>query len=123
MAKHLIILSTGRSDSGKKATLALQIGIGALAVGDEANLYLAMDGACWGFRQCSAGIGIPEDRKVSEYVADFQELGGHIMLCSRCAEGLCGEQCPTERDMLDGVEYAGMATIAELACESTVYTF
>lgn len=50
-------------------------------------------------------------------------LGDKIRVQADCAEGLCGEQCPTERDMLEGVEYAGMATIAELACESTVYTF
>jgi len=123
MSKHLIILSSGRSDGGKKATLAFHIGLGALAVGDEVTLYLAMDGACWAYEQCSAGIHIPEDRPVSEYVADFQELGGTILLCSRCADGLCGDQCPAERDMIPGVEFVGMATIAELAGESTVYTF
>jgi len=123
MAQHLIILSTGRSDNGKKATLALQIGIGALAVGDDVNLYLAMDGACWAFKQCSNGVCVPGDRPVSEYVVEFQELGGNIMLCSRCAEGLCGEQCPKERDLIPGADYAGMATVAELACESVVYTF
>ena len=123
MSKHLIILSTGRSDSGKKATLAIQIGIGALAVGDEVNLYLAMDGACWAFAQCSAGACVPGDEPVAQYVQQYLELGGTILLCSRCAEGLCGDQCPAERDMLEGVEFAGMATIAELADESTVYTF
>lgn len=123
MAKHLIILSTGRSDSGKKATLALHIGLGALAMGEEVYLYLAMDGACWAFEQCSDGVRVPNDEPVSAYMTQFQELGGRVLVCSRCADGLCGEQCPAEKTMIGEVQYAGTASIAELASESTVYTF
>ena len=101
----------------------MELAIGALALGDDVNLYLAMDGACWAFHQCSADITVPGDRPVSEYIGEFLELGGRILLCSRCAEGLCGDECPSDPDMRAGVVYVGTATIAELAGKSIVYTF
>jgi len=123
MASHLIILSTGRRDGGKKATLAFNIGVGALAVGDDVTVYLAMDGVCWAFRQCSQGVSVAGDSPVTEYISQYLELGGKMLLCSRCADGLCEGPCPTDREMLSEIEYAGVATLAELADESTVYTF
>jgi predicted peroxiredoxin len=125
MAAHLIILSQGHADGGEKATLAFGLAMSALACGDEATVYLTMGGVCWAYRPCSVGSCVKEQEPVCEFIEQFLELGGRLLLCSRCVEDGCGrsQTCPTDQDLFPGVEFVGLATITELAPSCAVYTF
>lgn len=123
MARHLVILSSGRRDGGQRAALALGIATSALALGDEVTVFLAQDAVCWASPDCSATVCPPGDRPLSEQVREFLELGGRLLVCSRCVEGLCEQPCPVDRTLFPGIELAGLASIAELAVGAVVYTF
>ena len=124
MKSHLIILSTGREDGGRKAALAFGIGSAALTAGDEATIYLAASAICWAYQPCIEGVATEGELSMIEHVALFRELGGKVLVCSRCVTSQCSAGlCLSDADLVAGVEFGGLTTLVELASDSVVYTF
>ncbi len=46
----VVILTVGKADNGKNATLAFSCALSALAMGHNAAVFLTSDGAVWGYR-------------------------------------------------------------------------
>lgn len=124
MKSHLIILSTGREDGGQKAALAFGIGAAALSAGDAATIYLAASAICWAYQPCIDGVETRGELSMSEQVSLFRELGGKVLVCSRCVTNQCSTGlCLSDSDLVPGVEFGGLTTLVELACDSVVYSF
>lgn len=121
----VVILTVGKSDNGKNATLAFSCGLSALAMGYSASVFLTSDGAVWGYRGSAAGITVQAFPPLTDLIQQFQEDGGRIILCSVCHR-TCSigspEDMPTS-EKLPGTEVGGFATIIELAVDGASITF
>ena len=121
----LIILTEGRADNGRKATLAFSMGLSALAMGLEVSIFLTSDGAVWGYNQSAFGISVPGFSPLNELIDQYIQSDGKIQLCSTC-HMTCGAGDPRTGpnvEKLSCVQIAGMATVIELAIDRTTLTF
>ena len=121
----VVMLTTGKSDNGKNATLAFSCGLSALAMGHQATVFLTSDGAVWGYAHSSEGITVQGFLPLSELVRQFLDDGGSIVLCSVC-QRTCGPGGPHEHpsmETLADVELGGFATILELASQGIIVSF
>ncbi|MEZ6066358.1 MAG: DsrE family protein [Planctomycetaceae bacterium] len=116
--KHVtVILTRGKEDNGKTATLAFSAALAAAAMGQPAAVFLTGDGAVWGYDGSAHGITVQGFPPLAQLIDDYREVGGRILLCS-----VCHRTCSTGRPednptikMLPGTEIAGFATALELA--------
>ena len=84
--KMLIILATGPEDRGNRATLAFAMGVSAIISGVDTTVYLTMGGAFWSRSKSVGKVHIDGFEPLSDYVGQFTEGGGKLMLCSPCNE-------------------------------------
>ena len=123
--KMLIILTEGKADNGRKATLAFAMGLSAVAMGLDVTIFLTSDGAVWGYDLSAYGVSVPGFSPLSELIDHYVETGGKLQLCSTC-QMTCGAGDPRKGpnvEKLACVEIAGMATIVELAIAGSTLTF
>lgn len=123
--KLLVILTEGKADNGRKATIAFSMGLSALAMEMEVCVFLTSDGAVWGYDKSGFGITVPGFLPLEELIAQFGESGGKLSLCSTC-QMTCGAGDPRTgptAQKLPGVEVVGMATVLEFAIGGTTMTF
>jgi len=123
--KMLIILTEGKADNGRKATLAFSMALSSLAMELDVTLFLTSDAAVWGYDQSAYGVSVPGFAPLSDLINQFIETGGKLKLCSTC-HMTCGAGDPRKGpnvETLTCVEVAGMASIIELAIEATTLTF
>lgn len=123
--KLLIILTEGRADNGRKATLAFSMGLSAVAMNVDVTMFLTSDAAIWGYKGSAKGVSVPGFLPMEELVEQYIDTGGRIALCSTC-HLTCGPGEPlSEPDIekLPCIEVAGMATIIEIALGGTTMTF
>ncbi|MCA9058659.1 MAG: DsrE family protein [Planctomycetaceae bacterium] len=118
----IIILTEGKSDNGRHAVLAFSCGLSALAMGQQAAVYLTSDGAVWGYTGSSEGITVPGFPPLQQLMDDYLATGGRLLLCSVCERtcGAGGPQTGTGLKHLPQVELAGFATMLELATNNGV---
>ncbi len=121
----VVMLTVGKSDNGKNATLAFSCALSSLAMGHKTTVFLTSDGAIWGFEGSTKGIRCQGFPPLSELVEQYQAGGGRIILCS-----VCHRTCsPGDPDVdpvykqLQGTEIGGFATIIELARGGTTICF
>lgn len=126
IAKNVVlILTKGKSDNGKNATLAFSCAISALAMGNEAAVFLTSDGAVWGYSGSADGITVQGFPPLPELIDQYLEQGGRLILCSVCHR-TCSSgspDIPPSVQKLPQTEIGGFATILELAMDGTVITF
>ncbi|MEZ6044122.1 MAG: DsrE family protein [Planctomycetaceae bacterium] len=124
--KHVVVMLTvGKADNGKRATLAFSCALSALAMGNKASVFLTSDGAVWGYQGSGNGISVQGFPPLDELITQYHESGGRILLCSVCHK-TCGFGGPGELstiDMLPQIEIGGFVTMLELATEGIVITF
>ena len=121
----LIILTEGKADNGRKATLGFSMGLSALALGLDVCIFLTSDGAVWGYDKSAYGITVPGFLPLEELIQQYTEIDGKILLCSTC-QMTCGAGDPRSGpnvEKLACVEIAGMATVIEFAIGHTTITF
>ncbi|MFV0442899.1 MAG: DsrE family protein [Planctomycetaceae bacterium] len=124
--KHAtIVLTVGKSDNGKTATLAFAAGLAAAAMGQPTAVFLTGDGAVWGYEGSAAGISVQGFPPLEQLIQNFRDAGGRLLLCS-----VCHRTCSTGRpeanptiEMLPGTEIAGFATVLDLAGQGVCLTF
>ena len=121
----VVILTTGKSDNGKNATLAFSCALSAIAMGHDASVFLTSDGAVWGYEGSAKGIAVQGFSPLNDLIEQYVENGGRIILCSVCHK-TCSSgdpDNPPKVKKLDKTEIGGFATILELARQGVVVSF
>jgi predicted peroxiredoxin len=112
-----VILTVGKSDNGKNATLAFSAALAAAAMGHPTAVFMTGDGAVWGYKGSASGIVVQGFMPLESLIEEYQAAGGRLLLSSVCHLTCSSggpKQLPTA-PMLDGTEIAGFATAIELA--------
>ncbi|MCA9184001.1 MAG: DsrE family protein [Pirellulaceae bacterium] len=121
----VVILTVGKSDNGRNATMAFSCGLSALAMGHDAIVFLTSDGAIWGYRGSARGITVQGFPPLADLISQFQDDGGRVILCSVCHR-TCSTGSPDDEptvERLPKTEIGGFATILELAMNGMSVTF
>ncbi len=114
-----IILTVGKSDNGKNATLAFAMGLSAAAMDQDTCIFLTGEGAVWGFEGSAIGIVVQGFSPLEELIGEYVAAGGRLLLCSVCHR-TCGTGHPPDDPLIprrEGTEVAGFTTLLELASQ------
>ncbi|MCC9601261.1 DsrE family protein [Stieleria sp. JC731] len=121
----VIVLTSGKSDNGKNATMAFSCGLASIAIGRPTTVFLTSDGAVWGYQGSSSGIAVQGFPPLSELIEQYVDAGGEIMLCSvchtTCSVGPPGGKLEIEK--LPGIEIGGFTAVLDLAIGGTTMSF
>jgi predicted peroxiredoxin len=124
----LIVVTTGtEEDGGRRAALAVGVGLAALAGGSQVFLFLSLASAPLGTPDGAAGIhprGFSEP--LETYIQHYLELGGKLEVCSSCYEEYCRSRPKDERGqprLRAGTRIAGLSVVAERAGHMQTLTF
>lgn len=121
----LVVLTVGKSDNGKSATMAFSCGLSALALGQSATVFLTSDGAVWAFHGSASDIRVQGFAPLVQLIQQFIDDGGSIVACSVC-HTTCGIGSPEMKSSIqtmDSVEVGGFATILERSMGGLSVTF
>ncbi len=125
-AKNVVIIVTvGKADNGKNATMAFSCAMAAQALGHRVAVFLTSDGAVWGYRGSAHGIVVQGFPPLAELIKEFLDESGRLILCSVCHR-TCGSGGPEEAasvEKLPQTEIGGFATIIDLATDGMAITF
>jgi predicted peroxiredoxin len=125
-AKNVVIIVTvGKSDNGKQATMAFSCAMSAQALGHNVAIFLTSDGAVWGYRGSAQGIMVQGFPPLAELINQFLDEAGRLILCSVCHQ-TCGSGGPGDAPMVEKLpqaEIGGFATIIDLAVDGIALTF
>lgn len=125
-SEHVVVMLTvGKSDNGKHATMAFSCGLSSLAMGRPTAIFLTSDGAVWGYRGSASGITVQGFPPLEELIESYLASGGRIILCSVCHR-TCSIGGPAETSLsekLPEIEIGGFATVLDLAIGGTTITF
>ncbi|MEZ6115728.1 MAG: DsrE family protein [Pirellulaceae bacterium] len=121
----VVILTVGKSDGGKAATMAFSCGMSAIAMGHNAVVFLTSDGAVWGYQGSADGTQVQGFLPLRELISQYLEQGGRIILCSVCHRtcSVGSPDLPPVAEMVPETEIGGFATILELAMNGMSVTF
>ena len=121
----VIVLTAGKSDNGKNATLAFSCGLSALAMGRETTVFLTSDGAVWGYDGSADGIVVQGFAPLKELIEQFIAADGKVLICSVCHRTCStgGPDSGTNARKLPQASMAGFASMLELAMQGTCITF
>ncbi len=121
----VVILTQGKVDNGKAATLAFSCALSGLTLDMPAAIFLTGDGAVWGYRGSAQGISVQGFPSLETLIQQFTDLGGRLLLCSVCQKTCSagGPADPPTTEPLRSIEVAGFATVLELAADGVCVTF
>ncbi|TWT77742.1 hypothetical protein Pla123a_15380 [Posidoniimonas polymericola] len=121
----VVILTVGKSDNGKNATLAFSCGLAATAVGHNAVVFLTSDGAVWGYSGSAQGIAVQGFPPLTELIDNYLAAGGRLIMCSVCRNTCItgGPDAPPAAEVLSEAEDGGFTTVIDLATDGTMVTF
>lgn len=121
----VVMLTVGKADNGKNATMAFSCALSAIAMGSQAVVFLTSDGAVWGYQGSASGISVQGFPPLESLIEQFLESGGRVILCSVCHR-TCSSGGPDEEPVnkkLKLTEIGGFATMLELAMNGVCITF
>lgn len=118
--KLLIIVTTGPEDRGNRATLAFAMGVSALIQGIDVTIYLTMGGTFWSRQNAADRIHIEGFEPLADFLSQFMENGGNLMVCSPCDAFYCS--IAKGAPLVDGAERCGLGHIVDLALGASVVT-
>lgn len=120
----VVVLTSGKADNGKQATLAFSCGMSALALGYEATVFLTSDAAIWGYDGTANGITVQGFPPLAELIDAFSQAGGQILLCSVCHQTCSiGNSSILASQKRADTSIAGFATIIERSIGGSCITF
>ncbi|MCA9258848.1 MAG: DsrE family protein [Planctomycetales bacterium] len=121
----VVVLTGGKADNGKRATMAFSCGLSAIAMGRPAAVFLTSDGAVWGYQGSAEGICVQGFPPLEDLISQFTDSGGRIILCSvchtTCSTGRPG--VPPQCAAINQAEIGGFATVLDLAIGGTTVSF
>lgn len=121
----VIVLTSGKADNGKNATMAFSCGLASLAIGRATTVFLTSDGAVWGYQGSASGIAVQGFSPLSELIQQYLAAEGEILLCSVC-HTTCSIGPPggkVEIEKLPGIQIGGFTTVLDLAIGGTTMSF
>lgn len=121
----VVMLTTGKADNGKAATMAYSCGLAALAMGQPATIFLTSDGSVWGYKGSAADIRVQGFPPLEILITEYLQSGGDLIICSVCHK-TCSSGSPDANptiDMLPGVQIGGFATIIDRGMGGMTFTF
>lgn len=123
----LVILKTGTEDKGLAAVLAFAMGVSSKAsLGIDTTIFLVGAGAHWAVDGASIGVSSDGFPPLADLMAQFQEAGGKVVVCSTCTESFCMIGSGPEKrpaPMMAGIERVGFTYVARLMITSASTTF
>jgi len=121
----VVVLTTGKSDNGKNATLAFSCALSAQALGQPTTIFLTSDGAVWGYAGSADGISVQGFSPLQILIQQFIESDGQILLCSVCHRtcGAGGADTEPPVKKLAEVKIAGFTSMVELALQGVCISF
>ncbi len=125
--EYLIIITTGREDGGRAATLGMEMAVTMQAMNNHVSIFLTLSGTYWAYRNATEGIQFPGHLPLEEYRSQFLSAGGELLLCSPCVAAYChlpqDAPEPLKEQLLPEARYVGLATIAEkiMVCDASVF--
>ncbi len=121
----LIMLTVGKADNGKSATLAFSCALSAIALDCETAVFLTSDGSVWGYEGSASGIVAQGFPPLEGLIEDFLDSGGRLLLCSVCHKTCSsgGPDVEPSTPLLKGTSIAGFTTAVELASKGASFTF
>jgi predicted peroxiredoxin len=120
----MIVLTTGKQDRGTRATLAFAWGCAALAMQKTASIFLTMDGTVWAINGATKEVAVGGFEPLKNYVQQFTELGGEILVCAPCSEYYCNSGIGNGAMLIGEAKVSGMATIVgKIGLSTKVITF
>ena len=120
-----VILASGAADGGMRATLAFTAALAAASMDQPTLVFLAGEGAHWGYEGRADGVRVSGFAPLVELIASFVEAGGQIGLCSPC-DAACslpvdGSTTPLAR--LPSVRLQGMPSVLAHSADGSALTF
>jgi predicted peroxiredoxin len=120
-----VILVSGAEDGGMRATLAFTAALSAASMGQPTLVFLAGDGAHWGYEGRTDGVRANGFPALADLIEAFVEAGGQIGLCSPC-DAACslptaGSAGPLAR--LPSVRLQGMPSVLAHSADGSALTF
>ncbi len=121
----VVILTHGKQDNGKAASLAFSCGLSGLTLGMPATIFLTGDGVFWGYNGSAEGITAKGFPNLKALIQQYVDLGGRILLCSACHKACssAGPAAPPTSEPLPSIEMAGFTTMLELAAKGVCVSF
>lgn len=121
----VITLTTGKQDRGTRATLAFAWGCTALAMGQRVTLFLTMDGTVWAAKGATKGVEVGGFEPLQDYVEQFLDLGGELLVCAPCSEYYCAfERGSIPETFIKEAELTGLATVvSRIGANTNAITF
>ena len=123
----VIVLTTGKSDRGVRATLAFGWACTALALGKNVSMYLTMEGTVWAMQKSAKSVKVEGFEPLQEYIDQFIELGGKILVCAPCSEYYCS--LPQSNDesnynLIPQAKLSGLSTVvSKVTSQTNVISF
>jgi uncharacterized protein involved in oxidation of intracellular sulfur len=118
--KLMIILTTGPEDRGSRATLAFSMGVASLISGVDTTIFMTMSGTFWSRQGACAKVHINGFDPLEDYIGQFHELGGSVLVCSPCHEFYCVNAGHSE--LLPGAELAGLTHVVDQVMSASTVT-
>jgi predicted peroxiredoxin len=117
----VVVLTTGKTDRGVRATLAFGWACTALALGKNVSLYLTMDGTVWAMKNAAKTVKVEGFEPLQAYIDQFIELGGKIFACAPCSEYYCSLPNADESDyqIISQAKLSGLSTIVSMVTSQT----
>lgn len=107
----VVVLTGGKQDRGTRATLAFGWACAALALGKSTTIYLTMDGTYWAIKGASKNVVVDGFEPLQEYITQFFDLGGEMLVCAPCSEYYCSGSSIGHNTLLDEATLTGLGSI------------
>jgi len=90
------------------------------------SIYLTMDGTVWAMQNAAKNVKVEGFENLQEYIDQFIDLGGKILVCAPCSEYYCSFPHKNETDyrLISEAKLSGLSTVVSMVSSNTsVVTF
>ena len=121
---YMVMLTSGNSDGGKRATLAFAAACAALSLDLDTHVFLIGDGSHWAYEGNCDPVSEPGFPPLSELMDEFIDLGGEIYICATC-ERVCSEPDKNglQKKRRPEIQPQGLASVLSYVVGGTSITF
>ncbi|MEB4591931.1 DsrE family protein [Candidatus Thiothrix sp. Deng01] len=122
---YVVVLTSGKEDGGKRATLAFAAACSAAAMDMNPHVFLIGDGSYWAYEGHTHGIHAAGFPPLEDLVENYLDLGGNLYVCSACDQ-VCSVApdnsfpLPAKRV---GIEPRGLASVLQYTVSGGSITF
>ncbi len=123
--RYVVMLATGDSDGGKRATLAFATACVAMSMELDTQVFLIGDGSHWAYEGCCEPVAHTGFPALKDLVESFMEMGGQIYICSACDQACTIEMAADGRFKRRrvGIQPRGLAAVLDHTVGGTTVTF